>query len=132
MDTSDKKTVLVVEDDVALNKAIVFKLNKKGYETALAVNAEQALEILKSGRKFDFIWLDILLPGMNGLDFLKKIREDDALKDERVAVVSASGGYDKEVRAKQLGALDYIVKSQFGLDEIIERVSNDIAQPSQG
>lgn len=129
MDAIDKKMILVVEDDVALGKAILFKLDKKGYSATLATDAESALQLLKNGARYDFIWLDILLPGMSGLDFLKKIREDSALKDERIAIVSASGGYDKEVIAKQLGAVDYIVKSQFNLNDIIERVAGDINKP---
>lgn len=128
MDAPSKKTVLVVEDDVALGKAIMFKLNKKGHAATLAPDAESALKLLKSSGKFDFIWLDLLLPGMSGLEFLKKVREDRELSDERVAIVSASGGYDKETSARQLGAVDYIVKSQFDLDDIIERVSGDITK----
>lgn len=128
MDTPSKKTVLVVEDDMALGKAIMFKLKKKGHAPTLMSDAESALTLLKSGEKFDFIWLDILLPGMNGLEFLKEVREDKVLSGERVAIVSASGGYDKEVAAKQLGVVDYIVKSQFDLDDIIERVSSGITK----
>jgi len=125
---AQRKRVLVVEDDPALNKAIVFKLTKKGYETVLATNAESALALLHGEKKFDFIWLDILLPGMSGLQFLKKVREDVELKDEQVAIVSASGDYGKEKLAKQLGVVDYIVKSQFDLNDIIERVSGEITK----
>lgn len=122
-----KKVILVVEDDKALNQAVVFKLNRMGYDFISALNAEDALrELKKRHDEIDFIWLDILLPGMNGLEFLKLIRENDDLKDKKVAIVSVSGGYDNEEEAKKMGVVDYIVKSDYDLDNIIDRVSRYI------
>lgn len=122
MDNVRGKTVLVIEDDTSLGKVIIFKLNKNGYLATLTSDAESALAILNSGKKFDFIWLDLLLPGMSGIDFLKKIRLDDALKNERVAVVSISDSYDNKQISKQLDVVDYIVKNQYNLNDIVERV----------
>lgn len=129
MDTTEikKKIILVVEDDRALNQAVVFKLEKMGYESVPVFNAEDALrELEKRSKEIDFIWLDILLPGMNGLEFLKRIRAEDGLKDKKVAIVSVSGGYDKEVEAKSMGAVDFIVKSDYDLDDIVDKVSKYI------
>ena len=64
------KTILVVEDDKALNQAVVLKLKRKGYNPVSVFTAEDAMKVLEEGAdKIDFIWLDILLPGMSGLDF---------------------------------------------------------------
>ena len=121
------KTILVVEDDKALNQAVVFKLKRKGYNPVSVFTAEDAMKVLEDGaEKIDFIWLDILLPGMSGLDFLKLIRENQRLKDKKVAIVSVSGGDDKQKEAKDLGVVDYIIKSNYNLNDIIEMVSKDI------
>ena len=121
------KTILVVEDDKALNQAVVLKLKRKGYNPVSVFTAEDAMKVLEEGAdKIDFIWLDILLPGMSGLDFLRLIRENQKLKDKKVAIVSVSGGDDKQKEAKGLGVVDYIIKSNYNLNDIIEMVSKDI------
>ena len=121
------KTILVVEDDKALNQAVVFKLKRKGYNPVSVFTAEDAMKVLEEGAdKIDFIWLDILLPGMSGLDFLKLVRENKKLKDKKVAIVSVSGGYEKQKEAEDLGVVDYIIKSNYDLNDIIEIVSKDI------
>ncbi len=119
------KTVLVIEDDQALNNAIKMKLEKKGYNVFSVLTAEEAFPILEN-QQIDFIWLDILLPGMSGLEFLRVIKEKPLLKDKKVAVVSVSGSFGTKEQAMKLGATDYIVKSEYKLNDIIERVSKEI------
>lgn len=120
----NKKTILVVEDEIALQEAIRLKLKKDNSVSAVVVNSgEEALSMVKK-KKPDLIWLDLLMPKMSGLEFLKIIRNDEVLKDLKVVVVSASGGPDKVKQAKELGALDYIVKGNGTLDVIIDRVKN--------
>ncbi len=121
-DEIDNKTVLVVEDEPALQEAIKFKLEKRGINVMLASSGEQALEMLKQKRP-QLIWLDILLPGINGLEVLEKIRQDNQLKDLAVIMVSVSAGPEKIKRAQEMKALDYIVKSDYKLDDIVEKVS---------
>lgn len=116
-----KKTILVVEDDLALQEAVKLKLEKDGINVWVAVTGEEALSILKD-KKPDLVWLDILLPKINGLEFLEIIRKDSDLKDLPVVVVSVSGGMEKVNQARSLGILDYIVKSEEPLDAIIKRV----------
>lgn len=114
------KKILVIEDEQALNKAITLKLEKGGYKAISAFNAEMGLEILKK-EKPDAIWLDLLLPGMNGLEFVKKIKSSKETQKIPVIMISVSGSHDTIEKAYQEGISDYIVKSQFPLDKIIER-----------
>jgi len=119
------KTVLVVEDEQSLNNAIKLKLEKRGYKVFAVLTAEEAIPIVEK-ENIDFIWLDILLPGMSGLEFLGVIRKKPLLKDKKVAVVSVSGSFGAKEKAMQLGAVDYIVKSEYKLDDIISRVASEI------
>lgn len=117
------KTILLLEDDSALNHAITLMLEKKGHRVISTMRAEDALEVLNSEHPDIFvIWLDILLPGMNGLEFLAKIREDEKYKDMKVVVCSVSGDENTKDTALKLGATDYLVKGDYGLDTLVGKV----------
>lgn len=115
------KTILLIEDEQALNKAIKLKLEKRGYKVLAFTKAENAIEFLKKGKP-DFIWLDYLLPGMNGFEFLTELKKNDEWKNIPVVMVSVSGSIDTIEKAFSLGVNDYIVKSQFNLNIIINKV----------
>lgn len=63
---------------------------------------------------------------MTGLEFLGIIRKEPLLKDKKVAIVSVSGSYGVRETAKKLGAVDYIVKSEYKLDDIIDKLASQI------
>ncbi len=121
MHSANKKTILVVEDNPSLNKLIVLELKEAGCNVILAENAEKALEFLRM-RKPDLIWLDIYLPSMDGFQFLKYLREDPETKDMKVVVVSVSGSNSKMDLAKEFNILNYFVKSNYRLDELVKEV----------
>lgn len=121
---SDVKTILVVEDDKALNKAIVLKLNKHGFNVITMFNAETALKALEENRSIVLIWLDVLLPGMNGFNFLQLIRQNPKYNNKKVVVVSVSGGEESREKALKFGAVDYIDKSAYDLDTLVSKVTS--------
>ncbi|OGD31837.1 hypothetical protein A3C91_00225 [Candidatus Azambacteria bacterium RIFCSPHIGHO2_02_FULL_52_12] len=126
--SENKKLVLVVEDEPALREVIVLKLGREELvEVAAATNGEDALVFLKK-RKPSLIWLDLLLPGINGLEVLEKIRNDADLKNLPAVIVSVSAGEEKVKRAFELGALDYIVKSNNSIDDIIKKVKGILSE----
>lgn len=121
--TKKHKTILLVEDDRALNRAIVFKLEQDGHKVITTYSAEDALDILeKETTHPDIIWLDFLLSGMNGIEFLREIRRRPGLKDIKVVICSVSGGEDTEKTARDLGVIDYIIKSDFNLNKLMDKV----------
>jgi len=121
---NNQKTILVIEDEMALQEAIRLKLKQdKSINVVVANSGEEAFVLVKE-KKPDLVWLDLLMPKMSGFDFLKMVRKDKTLNDLKIVVVSASGGPDKVAQAKELGVLDYIVKGDGTLDLIIKRVKN--------
>lgn len=118
----DTQTVLVVEDEPALLEAITFKLQQKNIDVMAASSGEQALELLKQ-KMPSLVWLDVFLPGISGLEVLEQIRRDPKLKDLAVIVVSASGGAEKVEKAKSMAAVDYLVKSDYSIDSLIDKVT---------
>lgn len=116
------KTVLLVEDDKALNHAATFKLEQKGHTVISTTRAEDAFHALKDNPDVDIIWLDLLLPGMNGIDFLKELRKQPEFKDKKVVICSVSGRSDNPDQLKELGVIEYLVKSNYDISELVDKV----------
>src|SRR5215467_9409308 len=105
--------VLIVEDDDSLRLIVQTQLEKLGYVTALAINAEQALEILKQSHP-RLVITDLQLPGMSGIELLKRIQVD--FPGLPVIVVTAFGTVQSAVNAMKAGAYDYITKPVHGYE----------------
>ena len=116
-----KKPILIIEDEPGLLGAVRFKLEKEGFPVVACANAEQAQELMAKTPPA-LIWLDIFLPGLSGLEFLRKLRSQDAWKNLPVIVVSNSGSPDKIRESKELGVETYFVKADWRLEEIIDVV----------
>lgn len=112
-----KKSILIVEDEQALAKALKLKFTESNYDASVALNGKEALDFL-TRQKFDLIVLDILMPTMDGWDVLKNLRG----KGYKVIVLSNLGQVQDIQRARELGALDFLVKSDTSLSGIVERV----------
>ncbi|HEX7335653.1 MAG TPA: sigma-54 dependent transcriptional regulator [Gemmatimonadales bacterium] len=100
-------TVLIVDDERTLARAVKAFLSEAGYEAEVAGDAEKALELVESLRP-DVIFADVRLPGMSGIELLKKIREFDPAIP--VIIMTAHGTIEGAVEAVKLGAFDYMKK----------------------
>ena len=100
-------TVLIVDDERTLARAIKAFLTESGYEAEVAGDAEQALRLLETMRP-DVVFTDVRLPGMNGIDLLRRIHEYDPAIP--VVVMTAHGTIEGAVEAVKLGAFDYLKK----------------------
>lgn len=119
---SENKTILVVEDEPPLQEAIQLKLTKHGFRCIPAMNAEEALLMLEK-EKPDLVWLDLLMPGMGGFALLEQLRKNPKWKTLPVVVVSVSSSPEKIRHAFELNILEYLVKSEYKLEDLITRVS---------
>lgn len=118
---SISKTILVIEDEAPLQDAIKIKLEKENLRCLPALSAEDGIIILKKEVP-DLIWLDLLLPGMGGFAFLEQIRKEPSFRNVPVVIVSVSASPEKIRRAFELNVVDYLVKSQYKLSDIVKRV----------
>jgi DNA-binding response OmpR family regulator len=125
------KTILIIEDDQALAEAIQLKLDRAGFFVAMMISAENAIDWLKDHVP-DFIWLDVLLPGMSGIDFLEFLRKDEKYKNIPVLIVSVSTGPDKMKRAFELNIIDFISKSDHEIKDVVGQVSAYFDDPARG
>jgi len=126
---SESGYIMVVEDDKLLLESILDKLNRSGYEVKGFLQGTDAMKALvDGGDKPALVWLDYYLGDTNGLSFLKIIRENENLKDTPVFVVSNSAGGDKVKHLLELGADEYLVKANFTLKEIIEKIDKRLGK----
>ena len=117
------KKILIVEDEAALLYALKARLTVDGYEVLTADSAEQGLA-LAGEKQPDVIILDLVLPGMDGFDFLKKIKEDSKGKEIPVIIASNLGDKKDIARGLELGAKDYLIKTEFKLEDFIKKINN--------
>ena len=117
-----KGKILVVEDDKFLRELLVRKLFSEGFTIESAIDSRSAFEVL-ANFKPEIILLDLILPGEDGFSILEKIKKDNNLANIPVIILSNLGQQEDIDRALALGALDFMVKANFTLDEIIEKVT---------
>jgi DNA-binding NtrC family response regulator len=104
-------TILVVDDERNIRRTLDLVLAGEGYAVAEASTAEQALALLEGGESpVDLAILDLMLPGMSGLELLERIRQDDAVSELPVIVVSGHATVHDAVKAIKLGASDFFEK----------------------
>ena len=111
--------ILVVEDDQALNKLICRVLNKNGYETSVAFDGEQALEMLDQ-TYIDLIVTDLMMPRMDGYDLTKALR-DSGYQLPILVSVTAKDTFPDKAKGFKLGIDDYMVKP-IDVNELLLRV----------
>ena len=107
--------ILVVDDEEPLRRLLKKELARKGFHADAAPDGEEALRLLK-GNPFDVILLDILMPGMDGITFMKKIKKDSS--SPAIIVLTGGATVETAVEAMKNGAYDYLTKP-YKLDELI-------------
>ncbi len=113
--------VLVIEDEYHIWKIIEYKLKKEKHDPTWASDGLKALEILE-GTKPDLIISDIMIPYLDGIQILKKIKMNDKLKDIPVIMLTSRAREKDVVKGLELGAHDYLTKP-FSPAELILRVN---------
>ena len=116
------KTILVIEDDKFLRELMVRKLaSEPGFEILSAIDGENGLKSMKE-QKPEVVLLDLILPGIGGFDVLAKMKEDMALADIPVIILSNLGQQEDVDKGMQLGAVDFMIKAHFTPNEIVEKI----------
>lgn len=118
-----KAKILIVEDDDFLRSLAVSKVTNEGHDVSVAADGEQALEVL-SQEIPDLILLDLMLPGVSGFEVLRSIKDNSNLSDTKVIVFSNLGADEDITKAKEIGADEYMVKSNFTLDELVAKIQD--------
>ena len=116
----DKK-ILFIEDEKSFQEILGQALKQQGFEVKEALNGQDGLDLVA---KFDpdLILLDLILPKLNGFEVLEKIKGNEATKNIPVIILTNLENSEDIQRVLELGAFDYLVKSNYSLNEIINKV----------
>lgn len=114
------KVVLTVDDEEHILELLKYNLEQSGYQVLQAESGEEAIQILDN-KVVDLVLLDLMLPGIDGLDVLKYIRKTEAIASTPVIMLTAKGEEIDTVLGLEMGADDYIGKP-FGIHELLARI----------
>ena len=122
--------ILIVDDQKDAGTALERLLRFAGHEAASVTGGAEALSMLHV-RKPSLLVLDVNMPEMDGLTVLKTIKEHNELKDVRVAMYSADTHDRTMNQARELGAVDFIVKGTVGFDTLVARICKLAEEPNK-
>ncbi len=112
--------ILIAEDEKPMAHALELKLAKAGFKPTIAENGQVALDLLHKG-KYDLLLLDIIMPVMNGFAVLEQIKKEGDIKIPVIMTTNLGQEEDKK-KALDLGAVDYLIKSDTPIAKIVEKI----------
>lgn len=115
------KKILFIEDEPAVQETFKTTLAERGYDVAAAMDGEEGLAAIRA-EKPDLVLLDLVLPKKHGFEVLKEIKSDPALKDLPIIVLTNLENSEDVEKALELGATTYLVKANYSLEEIVQKV----------
>ena len=121
------KKILIIEDEELLSNLLKNKLSELGYDVSVALNGLQGLQAIKEIVP-DLILLDLVMPKMDGFEVMRKMQEDASISGIPVIIVSNSGQPVEIDKAKKLGAKDWLIKTEFDPQEVIDKVRKQLEE----
>ena len=122
--------ILLVEDDVDIAELVAFNLERQGWECALVHHGGEAWEMIQRIRP-DLVLLDVMLPGMDGMQIFRAMKENEMTRGIPVIFLTARGELDDRLEGLSLGADDYVTKP-FSPKELVLRVRNVLSRANAG
>jgi len=116
------KKILIADDNANIRDALTYLLEDEGYDLLLAKDGAETLRKVRENRP-DILFLDIMMPEINGFDVCRTIKNDPDLRETYVIMLTAKGQVAEQERGKEVGADEYIVKP-FSPMELLTKVKN--------
>lgn len=123
-----KKKILLVEDDETLAMVYQQRLELEGFEVKHSVNGEQALSDAVEFKP-DLVLLDVMMPKLNGFDVLDILRNSPQTRNVHIIMLTALSQPKDAERARELGADDFLVKSQVVIGDVVARIKHELNMP---
>ena len=126
--SESKQKVFIVDDDKFLLDMYALKFNEVGFAVCAVGSGIDAIDKLRDGFVPDIILLDIVMPGMDGFELLKNIKDKNLAPSAKIIILSNIGQESDILRGKKLGANGYIVKASVTPTEVVEKVKDVLKQ----
>jgi DNA-binding response OmpR family regulator len=114
-------TIVIADDDETIRDLVEYKLESAGYDVTVFDNGQDCWDHLDGGSTPDLVVLDVMMPGLSGLQVLERIQADDELGDPPVIMLTSKGREEHVIEGLETGATDYMTKP-FGPNELVARV----------
>ncbi|MFH0791931.1 MAG: response regulator [bacterium] len=121
------KKILILEDETILSELLKKKLTSEGYDVLTAMDGVEGLAKMKDSHP-DLILLDIVMPKLGGIEVMEEMQKSDELKNIPVIIISNSGQPVEIDRAQRLGARDWLIKTEFDPQNVVEKVFGQIGK----
>lgn len=118
--------ILIVDDDALMCRMYETKFKTDGYNVSIASDGEQGLSKVRE-EKPDIVLLDVMMPKMNGLEMLKKLKADKNIKDTPVILLSNVGESEDINKGLEMGAVAYMVKASYTPTQVVQKVKEILA-----
>lgn len=125
MDQEKKHKILIVEDEKILGGILANKFKEEGLLVSVATDGEEGLKAAFLEHP-DLILLDIVMPVMDGITMLKKLREDSWGKGAKVMILTNLSDSEKVSQAMEQGSYDYLIKTDWQMEELVQKVKDVI------
>ena len=123
------KKILFIEDESALQRAVIQVMSDQGFKILSAYDGEEGLRVAKE-EKPDLILLDLVLPKKDGFEVLKELKASPETSKIPIAILSNLEGSQDVMRAMELGSTTYLVKANYDLNEVVEKIKG-LLQPTE-
>lgn len=123
---ASKIKIVLAEDDKFISRAYGDGFTRAGFEVSIASDGNEAIKLVKANKP-DLLLLDLIMPGKDGFETLTEVMADPTMKNTKVVVMSNLGQESDIERCKKLGAVEYLVKSNVSMKEVIDIVNKLIS-----
>lgn len=120
----NKYKILIIDDDEFLLDMYSLKFKEEGFDVEVAMGGLEALEKIKNGLEPNIILVDLVMPNMDGFEFIKELKDKALAKKSKVVILTNLGQKEDVEKGIRLGADDYIVKAYFTPSEIMKKIKN--------
>ncbi len=127
----DKHKILIIDDDEFLLDMYAIKFRQSGFETEACSGAVEALEKIRNGLGAEVVLFDLVMPNMDGFEFLRTLKKENLLEGSKLIVLSNLGQEEDVKKGMALGANDYIVKAYYTPSEVVTKVNSVLGEEEE-
>jgi len=122
-DPTKQKSILFVDDDKFLLDMYALKFSNNGFEVHVVQGTEEALKVIRDGLNPDILLVDMVMPGMDGIEFISVLRNENLVKNSVIIMLTNQGLPDDIAKAKKLNVDGYIIKATTIPSEVLSEVN---------